>query len=79
MPSNDNAKKIRVQLVRSKAGNNKNHLKVLKSLGFNRLDSIVTHNDTPIIRGMITKVRHMVAVEGEPSAAGREFAEKGIK
>lgn len=72
MPSND--KQINVQLVRSPIGYNKDQHKVLKALGFKKLNSIVTKNDSPMIRGMINKVRHMVAVEGEASAAGLEYS-----
>lgn len=71
MPTND--KKINVKLVRSPIGYNQNQQKVLTSLGFTKLNSVVTKNDSPMIRGMINKVRHLVAVEGEKSAAGLEF------
>ena len=71
MPTND--KKINVKLVRSPIGYNQNQQKVLTSLGFTKLNSVVTKNDSPMIRGMINKVRHLVAVEGEKSAAGIEF------
>jgi large subunit ribosomal protein L30 len=72
MPTND-AKKINVQLVRSPIGYNKDQQKVIQSLGFNKLNSIVVKNDSPMIRGMINKVRHLVAIEGETSPSGIEF------
>jgi large subunit ribosomal protein L30 len=75
MPSNQ--KQIKVQLVRSPIGYNKDQQKVIQSLGFNKLNSIVVKNDSPMIRGMINKVRHLVAVEGEKSPSGIEYqAEK---
>ena len=70
---NSESKKINIQLVRSSIGYNKSQQLVLKSLGFRKLNSIVTHNDTPTIRGMVNMVRHIVSVEGEKSAAGIEY------
>jgi len=35
----------------------------IRGLGFRRMQQVVVHNDTPAIRGMILKVRHLVAVE----------------
>jgi len=34
----------------------------LGSLGLKRLHQTVTHDDNPVIRGMIQKVRHLVSV-----------------
>jgi len=73
MPSNE-TKKINVQLVRSPIGYNQDQQKNIQSLGFNKLNSIVVKNDTPMIRGMINKVRHLVAIEGEKSPSGIEYS-----
>ena len=35
---------------------------ILTSLGLNKMNRIVEHTDTPEIRGMLQKVRHMVTV-----------------
>jgi large subunit ribosomal protein L30 len=37
--------------------------RVIKALGLRRMQHSVEHADTPIIRGMIHKVRHLVLVE----------------
>lgn len=58
-------KKITVKLVRSRIGYDKKQHANLQSLGLGKTNSTVTHNDTPIIRGMIFKVRHLVAVSEE--------------
>jgi large subunit ribosomal protein L30 len=34
-----------------------------RALGFRKLNQTVEHNDTPQIRGMVFKVRHLVKVE----------------
>ena len=35
---------------------------VLKSLGFKRLNQVVTREDTPAVRGMVAKVPHLVKI-----------------
>jgi large subunit ribosomal protein L30 len=34
----------------------------IRGLGFRRMQQVVERNDTPAIRGMILKVRHLVTV-----------------
>jgi large subunit ribosomal protein L30 len=38
------------------------HKKVIKGLGFTRLNQIVEREDTPSIRGMVLKVPHLVRI-----------------
>jgi large subunit ribosomal protein L30 len=38
----------------------------LKTLGLRRLNQTVIHKDSPEIRGMVQKVRHLVHVEEAP-------------
>jgi large subunit ribosomal protein L30 len=71
-----NLKELNIQLVRSPIGYSKNQNLIVKALGFRKLNSIVSHYDSATIRGMVTKIRHLVAVEGEKSAAGIEFGRK---
>jgi large subunit ribosomal protein L30 len=54
--------KLEIKQVRSVAGSNKNQRLNLIALGLRHREQVVVHDDTPIIRGMINKVRHMVAV-----------------
>jgi large subunit ribosomal protein L30 len=42
----------------------------IKSLGFTRLNQTIEKPDTPSIRGMIYKVRHLVHVDGEGEIKG---------
>ena len=37
--------------------------KTIRGLGFRRLNQVVERPDTPAVRGMILKVRHLVTVE----------------
>jgi large subunit ribosomal protein L30 len=54
---------IKVTLKRSGISRNKYFTKVLNGLGLRRLHQTVVLKDTPEIRGMISKVSHMVTVE----------------
>jgi large subunit ribosomal protein L30 len=52
--------KIKVTWVKSAIGFPLRQKKTIKALGFTKLQSVVEHEDTPQIRGMIEKVRHLV-------------------
>lgn len=54
---------IKITLKRSGIGRDKYFTKVLHGLGLRRLNQSVVKQDTPEIRGMISKVSHMVTVE----------------
>lgn len=56
------SKKLTIKLVRSRIGYDQKQHANLQSLGLGKLNSTATHSDTPQIRGMIFKVRHLVAV-----------------
>lgn len=55
--------KLKVKLVRSTIGSITKHKKTVEALGLGKLNSVVTHDDNPAIRGMINHVRHLVEVE----------------
>jgi len=59
------AKKLKVTLVRSPVGAIANHRLCVKALGLRRMHHTVEVDDTPAIRGLINKVRYMLAVDGE--------------
>jgi large subunit ribosomal protein L30 len=48
---------------KSRNGCDKRQLDTLRSLGLRRINHTVEHADTPQIRGMIHKVRHLVEVK----------------
>ncbi len=54
--------KIRIRQIRSASGHRRDQQATLEALGIRRLHQIVEHNDTPQIRGMIVKLRHLVEV-----------------
>ncbi|OGB91812.1 MAG: 50S ribosomal protein L30 [candidate division NC10 bacterium RIFCSPLOWO2_12_FULL_66_18] len=54
---------LKITLRRSKIGSTPRQRQVLQGLGLRRINSSVLRQDTPAIRGMVTKVFHMVKVE----------------
>lgn len=54
--------KIKIRQVKSASGHRRDQAATLKALGVHRLHEIIEHDDTPQIRGMIFKVRHLVEV-----------------
>lgn len=57
------AKKLRITLVKSPIGYAHDQRDTVKRLGLNKMWHFVEHDDTPGIRGMAFKVRHLVRVE----------------
>ncbi|MBK6735120.1 MAG: 50S ribosomal protein L30 [bacterium] len=55
--------RIKITQVRSIIGRPEKHRRIIEALGIRRNQSSVVHNDTPQIRGMAFKVRHLVTVE----------------
>lgn len=55
--------KLKVTLVRSTIGRQKDQIDTVKALGLKKIQSVVEHNDTPQIRGMIEKVSHLIEVQ----------------
>ena len=55
---------VKVTLIRSPVGFNRNQATVVRSMGLLRIRHTVELKDTPSARGMIHKVRHLVDVIG---------------
>ena len=55
-----NAKKLKVTLVRSPIGCKSDHRATLRGLGLSRLRQTRELEDTPAVRGMVTKVAYLV-------------------
>jgi large subunit ribosomal protein L30 len=58
--------KLSITWKKSAIGYAKEQRITLRTLGFRCLNQTVVHNDSPEIRGMINKVRHLVRVEEAP-------------
>ena len=53
---------LRIKYYRSAIGAPSKHKLIIKSLGFKRLNQVVTRVDTPAVRGMVANVPHLVAI-----------------
>ncbi len=63
---------LKVTQRKSRNGCDGRQLDTLRSLGLRRIGHTVEHDDTPAIRGMIPKVRHLVEVaESAGADSGR--------
>ena len=56
-------KALRITLVKSPIGYSERQKRTVRALGLHRLCQTVEHNDNPALRGMITKIQHLVQVE----------------
>jgi large subunit ribosomal protein L30 len=54
---------VRVTLVRSPIGYPEPQKRTVRALGLHRMNQTIEHEDTPAMRGMITKVVHLVRIE----------------
>jgi large subunit ribosomal protein L30 len=57
------ARKLRITQVKSASGHRRDQGLTVRALGIRKMQHTVEHNDTPQIRGMVFKVRHLVKVE----------------
>ena len=57
------AKRITVRLVRSMIGRPEKQRVVLRGMGLTKMQKTVQLPDTPQVRGMLDKVKHLVRVE----------------
>jgi len=56
-------KVLRITLVKSPIGYDKRQKATIRALGLHRLHQSVEHVDSPALRGMVSKVNHLVEVE----------------
>jgi len=56
-------KKLKVTLVKSVIGTVESHRATVRGLGLRRIRQTVELEDTPAVRGMITKVAYLVKLE----------------
>lgn len=59
------AKKVTIEQTGSPIGRRKDQEQTLVGLGLNKLHRVRTLEDTPSVRGMINKVKHLVRIVEE--------------
>lgn len=55
-------KKVKVKQTKSCIGFNRKQRATLRGLGLRRINHVVEVEDTPSVRGMMLKVRHLITV-----------------
>jgi large subunit ribosomal protein L30 len=55
--------KVRITQTRSEIGQTHKHRGTLRALGLGKIGKTVEHDDSPVLAGMLRKVRHLVEVE----------------
>jgi len=55
--------KLQITQIKSSIKKGKNQKANLEALGLKKIGHSVKHNDTPVIKGMIEKVEHLIKVE----------------
>jgi large subunit ribosomal protein L30 len=62
MSKKDAARKMKIKWVRSFIGCPVDMRETVRGLGFRRMNQVIECEDSPSIRGMLHKVRHLVEV-----------------
>jgi large subunit ribosomal protein L30 len=55
--------RVRVTQIKSQIGQSERHRGTLRALGLGKIGRSAEHDDTPVLAGMLRKVRHLVRVE----------------
>jgi large subunit ribosomal protein L30 len=56
---------LKITWVKSAIGQKEDQKRTIRALGLRRLGHTVVHSESPTVRGMIRKVKHLVTVEEE--------------
>ena len=56
-------KQLKLTQVRSQIGQSQRHRGTLRALGLGRIGRSAVHDESPVVAGMLRKVRHLVKVE----------------
>jgi large subunit ribosomal protein L30 len=57
------SKKIKITQVKSTIGRLEDQKRTIKALGICKMNRSVIHDDNPVIRGMVNRVKHLVKCE----------------
>jgi len=61
--ADDQTKTLQVTLIKSAIGYSERQKRTVQALGLRKLGQTVEHRNTPVIRGMIERVSHLIEVE----------------
>jgi len=63
MTMSNDARRVKITLVKSPIGYHKSQRATAEALGLRKLQMSVVHTETPQIKGMINKISHLLLVE----------------
>ncbi len=63
MAKKSKPKVLRITLVKSPIGYTQRQKDTVRALGLRRMHQTVEQEDTPVVRGMVAKVSHLLRVE----------------
>lgn len=63
MSKRKKTKMLRITLTKSPIGYSVQQKRTVRALGLRRMHQTVQKTDTPVIRGMVAKVQHLVTLE----------------
>jgi large subunit ribosomal protein L30 len=55
--------KVKLTQVKSQIGQSQRHRGTLRALGLGKIGNTAEHDESPVLAGMLRKVRHLVRVE----------------
>jgi len=55
--------KLKLTQIRSSIGQSPRHRGTLRALGLGKISKTAEHDESPVVAGMLRKVRHLVEVE----------------
>ncbi len=59
--------KLKITQKRSAIGRNQTQRRTLRALGLRKIGSTAEHDDSPAVRGMIFKIKHLIEVDKDES------------
>ena len=62
MAESTSTRTLRLELVRSPIGGTEHQRATVIALGLRKLHQVVEHSDSPVTRGMVHKVAHLVRI-----------------
>ena len=71
------SKKLRITLTKSPIGYSYRQKRTVRALGLRKMQQTVERKDTPSVRGMVNRVRHLVTVEEINDKADVQLTEAG--
>jgi large subunit ribosomal protein L30 len=57
--------RVKLTQVKSQIGQSERHRGTLRALGLGKIGKTAEHDESPVLAGMLRKVRHLVKVESQ--------------